>query len=189
MYAAFLGSYSYQSDSPACLGHGDRIDPITIVATHYPPVYIQDHVVHHGFGVSGGIDQDFREWTQSDGCTASEINLAAGSGSSRWHIRGHQQVDRDIHPHRSLYVIAGMTPHWDQSVPGCGHQVPEDYYGDGSMVSGFDAARIHVRSQWLASGHHIQMDVQVWDNTLEIEQGCNGWMPESNGVVYFLSLG
>jgi hypothetical protein len=143
------------------------------------------HLHHHGLNDSAQGGQDFRDSLYGNGCYQGEIGRAT-LGASRWHARGHEQFGGEIHQDRAGWSLVAMTPHWDQDVSGC-HAVPENYNGTG--VSGFVAARQHIVDAWLASGHHVVVDIQTWGNTQSIEQGCGtGWLPRSNGLVYFLGL-
>jgi hypothetical protein len=111
----------------------------------------------------------------------------------RLHVRGHMESLWD--PQYSGLRDHAMAPHLDKAIDECGDQFPpfayrkhiveEDVLHDGQMISGFSRARDLVMSAWIASGHHMTLDVQFWGNIGERPQ-CNGERPQADGYIYMV---
>jgi hypothetical protein len=146
-------------------------------------------------------------------CAESEIMLGSDAGytycpdlvyvdqwclEDRLHVRGHVGVLLD--PQHPGLSVTPLTPHYDVAWDGCGderpppgpvivkskHLIPEDFWGDGSDVSGFTAARDILVWNWLSSGHHTEVAVQNWGNTDLRPQLCTTQRPSANGIVVML---
>jgi hypothetical protein len=177
------------------------VDPITVVTrmkfwSGQPwNTHVGDHIGHHGWGKPAAAGQHFKDPAES--CTEGEISLATAPDvppDSRWHARSHY-IFTAFDPHISGASVAGLTPHWDQLVSACTwhpkHAVQQDYYGDGSNISGFEVARDELRDRWidLPSGprHHSYLGSADWRNTDLLGQ-CDQSTTQSDGWVYYFGL-
>lgn len=125
--------------------------------------------------------------------------------NDRYHLRTHVESTSDPQ-YAGLHVIP-MTPHFDKAVDPCDpqtatctcrdqgnwgpnfvfekHIIPADWFGDARMVSGFSHAWDVVANAWVASGHHMIVDLEQWGNRNPRLQ-CNGDVARADGMVYML---
>lgn len=192
-YKLRVGEYSYNGNSANCLGVANAVDPISIVVQSATTA-VASHLVHHGLGTTDGVgNQYFLDYTAAGFvCQANAIGQASSGSGDRWHARGNTQ-DLLPDPYLGGYLTA-LTPHYDKAhgdyIPwyGCSpndHIVQEDFYNNGSNISGFRVARDKIATDWIFSGQHAAIAVYNFNNIQLLEQ-CNGEFPQSDGSVIHL---
>ncbi len=172
--------YSFKDDCTTA----NRVDPVTVVFTNLATTdrvnqNVNQHTnLDHGATPFGG--QKFRVNTDCSDQTVDKSSCSFWT-CTRWHIRGRQSPVT----HAIYGSTTASTPHNEQWIESEDCNV----FGFGGnhavFPDGFDQAREHIRSGFVAGGHTYE--TLSWGNTQNMPQ-CNGQLAASNGTVYYIKI-
>lgn len=184
--------YSFKNDCTS----GNRVDPVTVVFTNLATTdRVNQNVNAHTDLDHGATPFGAQLFGVNNTCSGQTVDKSSCAQwtCDRWHMRGRQSpVTHAIYgsttattPHGEDWIWADPffweLPNCDVAGFGGNHAVD----GNSPNGSGFDQAREHILSGFVAGGHVYE--TLFWGNTDPFVQ-CDGETASSNGTVYYIKI-